>query len=260
MTHLTPHRVAVIADIHGNADALSAVLADVDAHNVDLILNLGDHFSGPLATAETMALIRAREMLCLRGNHDRWMTEQAPDDMGPSDRTAFSELGVADLDWLQALPATIGVGDDIFACHATPEDDLTYWMHSVQPTGEVAGRPVAEVTRLAGTRAERILLCGHTHLPGEARLPDGRRVLNPGSVGLPAYDDEEPVFHVVEAGTPDARYLLLTRSDQGWRADWRSLPYDVSRMAALARRRGRPDWAHALETGRMPRRGAHISS
>jgi hypothetical protein len=35
-----------------------------------------------------------------------------------------------------------------------------------------------------------------------------------------------------------------------------SVPYDHESMAALADQRGRPDWAHALRTGRMARPAA----
>ena len=51
----------------------------------------------------------------------------------------------------------------------------------------------------------RLLLCGHTHLQREMRLPTGALVLNPGSVGWPAYDDDHPHDNVIEAGTPHAR-------------------------------------------------------
>lgn len=62
---MTPDRFAAIADIHGNADALAAVLRDIDAQGVAAIVNLGDHLSGPLAAAETLALIRARPYPCV---------------------------------------------------------------------------------------------------------------------------------------------------------------------------------------------------
>ena len=61
-----PTRFAVIADIHGNADALSAVLADIDRRGIGTVVNLGDHFSGPLAAAET-ARSAAAMMGAIRG-------------------------------------------------------------------------------------------------------------------------------------------------------------------------------------------------
>lgn len=81
-------RFAVISDIHGNSDALAAVLADIDALQIQTIINLGDHLSGPLAARETADMLMAREMICIRGNHDRWLVEKPLADMGPSDRVA----------------------------------------------------------------------------------------------------------------------------------------------------------------------------
>ena len=56
------------------------------------ILNLGDHFSGPLAAAETARLLESREMISIRGNHDRWLIEQDRAHMGASDAAAFDQL------------------------------------------------------------------------------------------------------------------------------------------------------------------------
>ena len=59
---MDPDRFVLIADIHGNADALAAVLADIDAREGAGagIVNLGDHLSGPLDPAGTAALLRGR--------------------------------------------------------------------------------------------------------------------------------------------------------------------------------------------------------
>jgi hypothetical protein len=86
------------------------------------------------------------------------------------------------------------------------------------------------------------------------RLGDGRLVVNPGSVGLQAYDDEHPHPHVVENASPHARYALLTRSALGWQVDLRSVPYDHEAAALLADANRRPDWADALRTGFVGRR------
>ena len=70
-----------------------------------------------------------------------------------------------------------------------------------------------------------------------------------GSVGSPGYRDVHPFPHVIEAGTPDARYAILELADGSWRVTFRHVPYDHETMAALARQNGQAELAHALATG-----------
>jgi predicted phosphodiesterase len=96
-------RIAVIADIHGNLPALEAVLADIKGRDVDHTINLGDCVSGPLWPREVCDLLRARDDLTIRGNHDRWVSGPDPARMGASDRYAFSRLNQDHRSWLGAL-------------------------------------------------------------------------------------------------------------------------------------------------------------
>jgi len=81
------------------------------------------------------------------------------------------------------------------------------------------------------------------------RLSDGRLVVNPGSVGLQAYDDDHPHPHIVENGLPHASYAMLTRRPAGWQVELRRVPYDHDDAARRADEGGRPEWARALRTG-----------
>jgi hypothetical protein len=81
----------------------------------------------------------------------------------------------------------------------------------------------------------------------------GQLIVNPGSVGLQAYDDAHPHFHLIENGSPDARYAIVERGPGGWSAALISVPYDHEPMARLADQRGQPDWSYALRHGYMPR-------
>ena len=81
-------------------------------------------------------------------------------------------------------------------------------------------------------------------------LPGGQTVVNPGSVGLPAYWDDLPHPHVMETGSPHARYSVISYSEFGWSVTDRIVPYDCESAAETANRNGRPDWAEWLKTGR----------
>ncbi|GAB1380882.1 metallophosphoesterase family protein [Pararhodobacter aggregans] len=235
---------AVLADIHGNADALAAVLADLAGQGADELLILGDHFSGPLAAGETWDLLRDLDARVIRGNHDRYLLEVPRARMGGSDGAAHDDLPGEALDWLASLPPTLS-GADVFACHGTPASDETYLCERITADGGVAQRDAATIARLLAGIEAPLILCAHSHLPRALLLPDGRRVVNPGSVGCPAYTDATPVPHAVEAGFPEASYALV----EGESVTFRRVAYDSARMAARARAAGRPEWARALATG-----------
>ncbi|HEY0855912.1 MAG TPA: metallophosphoesterase family protein [Albitalea sp.] len=252
-------RIAAISDVHGNLLALEAVLADIATQGVDVTVNLGDILSGPLWVSETADRLMALKLPTISGNHERQLLTGAPERMGASDAHAARQLGDGQRAWLAALPTTLRLSDEVFCCHGTPASDLRYFLETVTPQrrgSDASGvRPATpgEAAQRAGDTlrgvASALILCGHTHVPRVTQLGDGRLVVNPGSVGLQAYDDEHPHPHIVENRSPHARYAVLTRRPAGWQVDQRCVPYDHETAAALALSNGRPDWAGALRIG-----------
>jgi predicted phosphodiesterase len=244
-------RFAAIADIHGNALALDAVLADIDMLGINDIVNLGDVFSGPLDASGTAKLLDRRKIPTLRGNHDRHLIQQDRADMGPSDGVAYDQLSPHHLDWLRTLPTSLSPWGDVYACHGTPRADDRYWMEQVEPGGIVRHSSLSELEAELGEEARhaRLILCGHTHIPRMARLSSGALLVNPGSVGCPAYDDVKPYPHLMQTGTPNASYAVLEERKTGWDVTFRSIPYDHVTAAKQARANGREDWARGLESG-----------
>jgi predicted phosphodiesterase len=112
-------RLAAIADIHSNALALEAVLADIRGLSIDTVVNLGDHLSGPLEATRAADLLMACDFPSIRGNHDRWLIEMRPSEMGRSDKAAEAQLAPRHRRRLSALPPTRVVRDEIFLCHGT---------------------------------------------------------------------------------------------------------------------------------------------
>lgn len=244
-------RLAVIADIHGNDLALQAVFADIAAQHIDDIVNLGDCFSGPLEAGKVAARLTALDIPTVRGNHDRYLIEQSPDAMWPSDRIAHGEMLPGHLDWIRALPVTHVHRGEFFMCHATPQDDSRYWLEDVLEDGTVRRKLLVEIEALAHGIEQPVILFGHSHLPAVLRLSDGRLMVNPGSVGCPGYDDVSPYPHKMEAGHPLASYAIVEKSADGYAVTFRNVPYDHMAMSRLAESYGRPQWASALATGRL---------
>lgn len=240
--------LAVIADIHGNLPALEAVLADIARRGVTRIVDLGDCVSGPLWPRETCEVLMARGYPTVRGNHDRWVATLAPADMPRSDRYTHGELNEAQHRWLAALPAMVWVEEGIRAVHGRPGDDNRYLLEDIDD-GRAVRAPAEKIAqRLEGVGAA-VVLCGHSHQQHMMKLPNGPLVLNPGSVGLPAYRDPEGIAHVSEVGSPHARYALIDGADGNMTIDFVALDYDHASAVKRALANGSPPWAHALETG-----------
>lgn len=249
-------RFAAIADIHGNCLALDAVLADIRAQGISDIVDLGDCLSGPLEAGKTADRLLELNLPTVRGNHDRYLIEQAPEAMHASDAVAYRQLSAAHLDWLRTLPADIVYKGEVYLCHATPKNDSLYWMETVGPDGRVSLKPRAEIEALAEGVEHALILCGHSHVPRAVGLSGGRLIVNPGSVGCPAYDDDLPYLHRVEAGHAFASYAILEKHAAGWIPTFRNVAYDHLAMSTLAMENGRPDWAAALAAGWLGYAGA----
>lgn len=243
-------RIAVLSDIHGNLPALEAVIADARERGCDAFVNLGDSLSGPLWPCETADLLIAEAWPTIAGNHERQLLTQPPERMNASDAFTITRLSDRHREWLAALPPTLGYDPAIFLCHGTPDSDLVYFLHDLAPDGTVSDAPPGTVAERAGTSTERLILCGHTHLPRLMTLADGRIIANPGSVGLPAYDDDRPVVHVMETGSPEARYAIV---DDALAVTLHAVGYDHRAAARKAENEGRADWALALVSGRAQR-------
>lgn len=245
-------RIALLSDIHGNLPALQAVLEDINRRGVDQIVNLGDSLSGPLYPAETAEFLMRQPWIQLAGNHERQLLHFNPQTGSESDRFALSRLTPAMLEWLSGLPPSARIHDEVLLCHGTPHSDLVYFLETVEAHG-VRLASLAEIGQRRGATDARLICCGHTHVPRAVRAGDGTLIVNPGSVGVQAYDDEHPFPHVIENGSPDARYAIVERVDGAWHASLLTVPYRHAEVADLALANGRPDWEIALRTGFMSR-------
>jgi predicted phosphodiesterase len=241
-------KLAVIADTHGNLPALEAVLADIERRGVTHIVDLGDCAGGPLWPRETCEVLMARGFPTVRGNHDRWVATFALADLSPSDRYTHGELNEAQRRWLGDLPATLRLDPDILAVHGVPGDDNRYLLEDIE-RGRLVRAPTDTIAQRLGSSDAALVLCGHSHQQHMVRVPDGPIVLNPGSVGLPAYRDPTGTPHVSEVGSPHARYALVARDNGAMTIELVALEYDHASAAKRAAANGSPGWAHAIATG-----------
>lgn len=241
-------RIGVLSDIHGNLFALRAVVEDLKRRQVTRVINLGDSLSGPLLPRETGEYLREQPWLHLGGNHERQILEKRSSSSYDSDVYARERLTPELLSWLQALRPAAEPEPGILCCHGTPESDLEYLLETVTPAGIRLASAGEIEERLAGNR-QPLVLCGHSHIPRVVRHGPSL-IVNPGSVGLQAYAAKGPPPYIVETGSVDARYALVERINEGFRAELISVPYPHRAAVALAESAFVPEWAHALRSGR----------
>jgi diadenosine tetraphosphatase ApaH/serine/threonine PP2A family protein phosphatase len=213
--------LGLIYDVHGNLEALDAVLADTGEAGVGRFLLGGDYALFGLHPAETVERLRTLDAQMIRGNVDRWTAHphEAPDD--PTLQAAITEcreqLGertVADLD---ALPGWLADEGRVRFTHASPLSDVRSF----------APEPAEEDEELLAGHGEPLQIFGHTHVQFERPGPGGVRLVNPGSVGMPLDGDQRAAWAILH--------------DDG-RVEHRRVAYDHERVAAGLRAIGAP-WA-----------------
>ena len=198
-------KILALYDIHGNPDALDAVLGDSRAQAPDVVVVGGDAVPGPL-TRQALDRLDGFNVPVrwVRGNGEREVAAaaagrsgSAPEGEDPAVRTAVAtvaQLGAARARALGKLPLTQTI-DGVLFCHASPrrDDEMLTRLSPAERWSEA----------LAGIDAA-LVVGGHTHQQDD-RLVDGVRFINAGSVGLPYEGDGGARWLWIEDGVPELR-------------------------------------------------------
>jgi predicted phosphodiesterase len=193
--------LALLYDIHGNLPALEAVLAD--ARGADEFILGGDYATFGAWPVETVECLRGLERAeWIRGNVDRWLVDPAglPEFMEELVERSRELIGGELCRELAALPESTTRGQTLF-CHASPVSDMDSFYPEPHDT---------DAERLAGVDAKRVVF-GHTHLQFERKGPNGVRLINPGSVGMPLDGDHRAAYAVM-----DGSRVQLRRVEYDW--------------------------------------------
>ncbi|MGP1673754.1 MAG: metallophosphoesterase family protein, partial [Candidatus Limnocylindrales bacterium] len=223
------------SDIHGNATALEAVLADVAKAKPDAVVIAGDlvlNGPEPSLVVDVLRSLADDGALVISGNTDiavadfdysaafPWMTDGVPDAIVDAAEWAHDELGAERLDWLRRLPAERRwrASDDtlILACHASPGSQTAGFDQGLDPS--------VTIELIARTDA-RIVVCGHTHIP-EVRDLGWKVIVNAGSAGY-AFD-----------GDPTASWALIEVADGEVNAEIQRTAFDTLSVATAISARG----------------------
>ena len=239
---------AILSDVHGNLEALGAVLAEIRGLGVDEIWSLGDAVGyGPEPDA-CVDLLREEAAVNLMGNHDAAVAEMTPlEDFNINARRAVewtrSAVSARTMEFIEALPYTER-REDTLLVHASPRRPKA-WNYIMS---------LREAEEGFGFFEEQACFIGHTHVPfivtrrgdGDAELlheqsaqvRDGVRcIVNVGSVGQPRDHDPRASFAVLDGGTGEVEI--------------RRVPYAVEKTQARMRAVGLPLYlSERLSAGR----------
>jgi len=226
---------AILADVHGNLDALEAVLSDAEAQGVDRLAVAGDVVGYGAEPRACLNRLRELDAVVVRGNHDHYAGTGASMNLfTPSAQDGIlwtrKRLSHADRRFLSNLPPALDA-DGFSLVHASLRAPLD-WAYVVRP---------AEATAAFLCQSLPICFFGHVHVPfaflmddavrrvplGELRIEENVRYLvNVGSVGQPRDRDPRAAYAIYD---DDAGTVRLRRVE-----------YDVAAAQRKIREAGLP--------------------
>lgn len=179
-------KIGIISDIHGNYEALKAVLSELDRMHVSDIFCLGDVVGYYSQINECCNEIRSRQIPCVMGNHDWYMAGGGfcPRSKSVNDCLSYQRkvITLENLNWLKSFPVQRQISD-INMLHGGWSDPIDEYLN---PTQEY-------FSRLEG----RIFTSGHTHVQNLNKYEE-KIYCNPGSVGQPRDNDPRAAFAVFD--------------------------------------------------------------
>ena len=240
-----PTSLAFFSDVHGNASALAAVLADFRARRIERIYCLGDLVGYGPSPNEVIALIRAARIPTVAGNYDDgvgferggcgcYYADDEARRIGDASY-AFTVAGVsaANQAWLRALPRELRfeAGRRRFhLVHGSPRRINEYLAEERDPR---------TYERLASFEDADVLVFGHTHVPWHRRHGNVLFV-NAGSAGRPKDGDPRAGYTLLHLPTDGDPEVTVVR-----------VPYDVETTVAGVLAAGLPPaLADAFRSGR----------
>jgi putative phosphoesterase len=183
-------KIAVLSDIHGNIDALDAVLKEIQLIDIDTIIVAGDFVGYYYHPKEVLERLNEFNVIACRGNHEdllkKWINgtylekENLIKRYGHGLEIAANTLSAEQLDWLFSLPHPnqfLYNQRSLYICHGAPWDINEY----IYPTQlhEYENKIKDNYSLF------NIIITGHTHYQMLTKYSDEFQLVNPGSVGQP---------------------------------------------------------------------------
>lgn len=229
-------RVAIISDIHGNLEALKAVLNDIKERKIDNIICLGDIISKGTHQHECLNLIRNNCNIVLRGNCDEYFSGSF--DLSSKDDWIIwnqSKLTDEDKKYLQNLPYCYEFymsGRLVRLLHASPKK-INNFVGNIDTIDRLYSLFLPSNNTISKEKAD-VVIYGHIHIPFMQKIYN-RVIINTGSVGnaIDVFRNDEKDGNV--KNTTVANYLVISGNIDSKNIDEKisyeliSIPYDIDK-------------------------------
>jgi len=243
-------RILLISDIHGNYEALKAVLNDAHSLGFDDVVVLGDLVDyGPDPDLVVDEVRSFKPKAIVRGNHDHAVGYGVDCGCGPATHAAsvytreeisLKKLSSNDVKWLASLPTratlkTLGL-EGVLATHATPAEELHDYLYPWFSDDRVT----SSLKDFEGPA----LLVGHTHYQFTVRRLSKYIIVNPGSVGQPRDGDPRAAYAIIDDETTTITFRRVKYDVNTTMRKLKALVRDESSLRLLE---------HLLMHGALPR-------
>ena len=224
-------KIAILSDIKSNVYALEAVIEDIKNKNIEVVLNLGDMFYGPIDPRATYDLIRENKFINILGDEDREILEASLAQLEENDtlRYVYNDLGEDVLYWIQELQFEKIIGGTYYMIHGTYFNDKDSLLEEVKDKKSYL-RTDEEIIKLTDNIKAPFIFCGNSLDAKFHKLNTGQIVINPGSVGM----------------KKEALYSILSIEENQYNLEQIKVIYDYEKAVKKAIENGREDWAQTI--------------
>jgi len=199
-------RVGVVGDVHCESATLSRVLNALDTMSVDAVLCVGDLVDGPGDADAALAILEARDVQCVAGNHERWFLEGVRRDVIDATES-LSEASLAFLRRLRRTKLYDTPAGKAMLCHGVGQDDEA-WLRP--DTRGYALQDIPTLRELMLDDAVQFMIGGHTH-QRMVRVFPGLTVINAGTI----HRKDEQTFAVIDFARMKVAFYSAAENDTG---------------------------------------------
>ena len=198
--------MGVVGDVHCESATLSRVLNALDTMSVDAVLCVGDLVDGPGDADAALAILEARDVQCVAGNHERWFLEGVRRDFIDATES-LSEASLAFLRRLRRTKLYDTPAGKAMLCHGVGQDDEA-WLRP--DTRGYALQDIPTLRELMLDDAVQFMIGGHTH-QRMVRVFPGLTVINAGTI----HRKDEQTFAVIDFARMKVAFYSAAENDTG---------------------------------------------